>query len=471
MHTQLRGLGRGLTTGAAAVALAVVVSLASIPGATETRGGAQGRTATTVTTADLDLAAEKRRYTPGTGVIVTNPLGESKHRIMGHLLRSIRATPRGEKIRIITWNLVSRRFVRTLVGAHDRGVSVRLLMSKRKAKGQSRGGSFYTLKRNLSQKNKRRPARMKSWARGCASSCRGRSGIAHSKLFLFSRAGRARNVVMSSSANATEVAVYRQWNDMYTLTGNKKIYAGFHDVFKQAAKDRPVRRQYRTFAGKSVTGYVYPARGPGSRGDRVIKELRRISCRGARGGTGINGRTRIRIAQDAIINDRGIAIAKVLRHKYESGCNMKIVFALMGKEVRRILQNTSRGRGVPKRQIVQDWDEDGVYDRYLHAKVMTVSGVYRRDRSARVAWQGSENWSAVATVSDEQGFKIRRGGAEGTYARWVDWLFRNPPPHSPSTTSSAKGRAVTLRIARQRGVDPYALIKEELGLDEVEAQD
>ena len=173
-----------------------------------------------------------------------------------------------------------------------------------------------------------------------------------------------------------------------------------------------------------------------------------------RGGTGINGRTRIRIAQDAIINNRGIEIAKILRTKWENGCNIRIVYALMGKQMLGILRHTSRGP-VPIQQIVNDWDGDGVYDRYLHSKVMTVSGWYRKDRSSRVAWQGSENWSGLATISDEQGFRIQRGGAEGVYARWVDYLFHNPPPPPPQTT---------LRMARARGVDPYALIKEELGL-------
>jgi hypothetical protein len=267
---------------------------------------------------------------------------------------------------------------------------------------------------------------------------------------------------MSTSANATEVAVDRQWNDLYTNTGHPGIFNGFMDVFDEAAADRRVGRQYRTFSGRAVTGYVYPYRGRNASGDRVKRELRRITCRGAAGRTGVNGRTRIRIAQDAIINDRGIQIAKILRNKYEAGCNIKIVYALMGKEARRILLHTRRGR-VPIRQIVQDWDGDGVYDRYLHAKVMTVSGRYRKNRRALVAWQGSENWSGLATISDEQGFRIHRGGAERAYTRWVDWLYRNPPPRGPSASTSARA---TLRTARSRGVDPYALIKEELGLNE-----
>ncbi len=203
-----------------------------------------------------------------------------------------------------------------------------------------------------------------------------------------------------------------------------------------------------------VTGYVYPWKGKDARGDRVIQELKRITCNGAKGGTGLKGKTRIRIAQDAIIDQRGIDIAKILRHKWQSGCHIRIVYALMGKQVRGILRHTTRGP-VPIRQIVNDYDEDGIYDRYLHSKSMAVSGWYRKDRSARVAWQGSENWSGLAKLSDEQGFQIRRGGAEGVYARWVDYLFENPPVVAPKTTA---------RIAAARGVDPYALIREELGL-------
>ncbi len=248
---------------------------------------------------------------------------------------------------------------------------------------------------------------------------------------------------MSTSANATEVSVNYQWNDLYTQVGNKRIYRGFVKAFTESTRDRPVKRAYRTFRGKSVTGYVYPWKGKNARGDRVMNELRRITCVGASGGTGVAGRTRIRIAQDAIIDDRGIEIGKILRTKWENGCNIRIVYALMGGQVKGILQNTSRGP-VPKRQIVSDFDDDGIYDRYLHSKSMAVSGWYRDDRSSRVAWQGSENWSGLAKISDEQGFQIRRGGAEGVYARWIDYLFNNPPPRERSATHAAR------RIARGR---------------------
>ncbi len=455
----LTRLRRMVAPVSAATALVVAVTVASVPQATaapRAEGASPiARTTSAAVLAALPQTTERRRiYTPRTGVIHTDPRRADRRKLLEHIIKSIGSTRLKQRIRIISWNIASRGFVDKLVAAHKRGVSVRVLMARGKAEGN---GNFHRLRKALKAqrpRGNRLPDRFRSWMRVCEQSCRGKRGIAHSKLFLFSKVGRARRVVMSTSANATEVAVNFQWNDLYTVTGSKPIYKGFVDAFAESSQDKPVRRAYREYHGKDVVGYVYPWKGANARGDRVMTELKRVTCVGARGGTGVNGRTRIRIAQDAIINDRGIAIAKILRTKWENGCNVRIVYALMGRQVLGILRHTSRGR-VPIQQVVSDFDNDGVYDRYLHSKAMTVSGWYRKDRSARVAWQGSENWSGLAKLSDEQGFMIRRGGAEGVYARWVDYLFFNPPPPPP---------ARTLARARARGVDPYALIKAEMGL-------
>ncbi|MGZ8744011.1 MAG: phospholipase D-like domain-containing protein [Nocardioides sp.] len=469
MQNQFRALRpllqRALAPTAVATTLVLAATLAPVSAASgppRTTAVTSPATATVTTTAASTVASTVARadrrdrrkvFSPKTGVITTDPRTANKRRIFERIVKSITFTRRKQTIRIISWNVASSTFVDKLIRAHRRGVSVQLLMSSNKAEGNA---SFLRLRSEL---RKPRPGpelakRYRSWARGCERSCRGRRGIAHSKLYIFSRVGNSERVVMSTSANATEVATNFQWNDMYTQVGSKPIYRGFSEIFRESARDRPVKRGYREFVGSDVLGYTYPWRGRGARGDRVINELKRITCTGARGGTGVDGRTRIRIAQDAIIDNRGIEIAKVLRHKWQAGCNIRIVYALMGKQVLGVLRNTSRGP-VPIQQVVQDFDSDGVYDRYLHTKVMTVSGYYGKNRSARVAWQGSENWSGLATISDEQGFRINRSGAEGVYTRWVNRLFGNPP---------VVNRSVTMRTAAQRNVDPYALIREELGL-------
>lgn len=461
MQNQFRALGpilrHVLAPTAAATALVLAATLAPVPVAASAPPGGTAATSQAVAPlARADRGDNNKVFTPRTGVMTNDPRSADKRRILERILKSISFTRRQQTIRIISWNVASSGFVDKLIFAHRRGVSVRLLMSASKAAEQPSDGDYWRLRRALRQP---RPdvnlsKKYRSWARTCERSCRGERGIAHSKLFIFSRVGNAERVVMSTSANATEVSANSQWNDLFTQVGNRTIYRGFMKVFRESAKDQPVTPAYREFKSGDVIGYAYPWKGRNARGDRVIKELKRITCQGARNGTGIDGKTRIRIAQDAIIDQRGIDIAKILRHKWQSGCNIRIVYALMGRQVRSVLNNATRGP-VPHRQVVSDFDGDGIYDRYLHSKSMAVSGWYRRDRSARVAWQGSENWSGLAKLSDEQGFRIDRGGAEVSYARYVDSLFENPPELYPRTTA---------RIAASRGVDPYALIREELGL-------
>jgi phosphatidylserine/phosphatidylglycerophosphate/cardiolipin synthase-like enzyme len=380
----------------------------------------------------------------------------TKRRILYNINQAIHHTRHGEKIRIMSWNIASRPFVRELLRANSRGVSVRLLMARGKAEGQPRStGDYWRLKRGLKHRSTShpQPKGLHSWARTCDRSCRGKRGIAHTKAFVFTKVGGADYVVMSTSANATEVSVNYQWNDMYTLAGNRTIYRAFMKTFNEASHDRPVRPAYRQVSSGTLMAYMYPWKGANARGDRVMRELRRIRCLGVRGGTGLNHRTRIRIAQDAIIDKRGINLGWKLRRLYQAGCNIKIVYSLMGREVHRILTHTSRG-AVPMRQIVQDFDGDGVYDRYLHSKVMSVSGNYAGNPAARVAWQGSENWSGLAKISDEQGFRIYRQGAEERYARWIDWLYANPPPNPYS-----RSRTSALRAA---GIDPMRKVKANL---------
>ncbi len=403
------------------------------------------------------------KYSPRSGPIVMDPRSSNRTAILDHIIKAVRSTRTGELIRVHSWNISSDGFVNELIRANERGVSVRVIMSEGMALEQNRDtGHFWRLKRGLSRNSKRfpLPKRLRSWARTCHDACRGDRGIAHSKYFLFSKAGRSRRVIMSTSANATAAATVVQWNDLLTVVNRPTVWKGFMEVFAESSRDRRPRNPYRTYTepGGKVQAYFYPWSGRGTSGDRVLKTLAPVKCRGAWGNTGVNGRTRIRIAQDAIIQERGIRIARRLRQLWEQGCNIKIVYALMWNEVRDILWNTSRGP-VPREQIVRDTNGDGVWDWYMHSKSMAISGHYGRNHKARIVWQGAENWSGLAQLSDEQGFRVLWGGAERTYAGWVDRVFANPPDRFTSTY--ARTRAMD---ARRRGVDPYIEIKRELGL-------
>lgn len=392
------------------------------------------------------------RYTPAVGVKFNNPIGSSEREIFRHLVRSVRSTPGSHEIRIASWNLKSETIVDALLAAHRRGVSVQVIVARGNANPENPNISYNRLKNNLNG-DKSRPKSRRSWARTCTSSCRGGTGIAHTKMFLFSRVGQARDVVMFGSANATEIAASHQWNDLFTLREKGGLYQRSEDIFREMAADRRVGQPYRVFKTGKYRAIWYPYATQKTTGDPTLRELRRVECQGARGGTGNNGRTVLRIAMTAWLGDSGMEIARRVKTMWNRGCDVKVVYAVIGNQILQILRD-SQGRGaVPLRQIVQDFNGDGIYDRYLHMKVLTVSGVWRGDRSATVTWNGSANWTPVSLRSDEMGMRILSPATRRNYANWVNRLFANPPPN-PSGRFAARGVAPD-----GTKVDPYAKIQ------------
>ena len=393
-------------------------------------------------------------YTPQTGVRYNNPLGDkaARRRILNHLIKTINSVPGRQKIRIASWNFRSDDLADALIRAHNRGVSVRVVIDRLNANDENPNPPFVRLTRALRQHQANRRPSMRSYTRRCVSSCRAGSGIAHVKFFLFSRVAKARDVVMYGSNNATDLAAYGQWNDLYTLNNHSTMYDEFEHVFNQMVRDQGVRQPYLSYHHGKYTSYFYPYRGAGTTKDPLLTELGRIVCSGATGGTGTDGHTKIRIAQTSMHGERGKAIAGRLRQMWERGCDIKIVYAVFGNEVLQILRHTDRGP-VPIKQIAQDHNLDGVYDRYLHMKTMAVSGVYGSDTSSNVTWNGSANWTSVALASDEVVMRIFDPQVRQTYSAWFDYLFAHPPVFSGK-------QAVTARSARQsavaRGIDPYS---------------
>ena len=155
---------------------------------------------------------------------------EQSHKINRYIRNAIANTPKGESMKLVTWNFSNQLFVNDIIAAHKRGVSVRLIMANGLAESQSRtNGYFWQVQRALEKGNKKRPGYLKSWARTCKNSCRGKEGIQHGKWFMFSRTGGRNIVVMSTSANLTDAAAYNQWNDLLTVQGRQVTYDDYVD--------------------------------------------------------------------------------------------------------------------------------------------------------------------------------------------------------------------------------------------------
>ena len=422
--------------------------------------------------------ASPDHYNPPKGATFNNPYGGriAAHRIVHKLVRTINSVRTGHKIRIASWNFRSNVIANALIAAHRRGASVRVLMDYGNWNPDIPNDIARRTKHALSQGDKHRRPSMTSWLRRCHASCRGAHGIAHTKFYTFDKVHNTKDVVMYGSANATELAATIQWNDIYTLTKSPAKYHEFLRVFNQMRHDRPVKQGFLSFQHGRIGLNFYPYTGQGTEKDPVLSVLNQVRCTGATLGTGINGHTKIRIAQTATYGNRGLALAKRIAAMRNRGCNIRLVYAMFGREVLKVL----RAAKVPLTHLAYDADCNGIYDKYVHMKSMTISGVYGKNTHARYTWNGSANWTPVSLASDEVVGVLQKGDVTREYANWIDYLFTHVPvtwqpghctPTGPVIDRSGIGRPATDRpvtyrsvTARARAlhVDPYAMIRKDL---------
>jgi hypothetical protein len=379
-------------------------------------------------------------YTPRSGPTFNSPLGtkRSQQAIFRKIIRSINSTPRGHEINMFTWNFLTREGKEALLRAQRRGVRVRLIMDDINNE-QFDNTPFRRLRAGLRRGNQGRPADRRSWARLCQGTCRGGGGAAHSKFFMFSKAGKARQVVIQGSANLTVASTSNQWNDIYTHRGNRKVWAFANRTFTEAARDRRARKIYMRRSFGRFDLIMFP--NVGNVPDPVMQMLNRTKCRRATNTR--SGRTRIRIAPDVVRNARGMRLARKVDDLWNRGCDIKLGYTVMGIDIGRMLRANDGRRGpVPMKHLVQDFDGDGQFDNYFHMKSMTIVGNYGKDRSNHVLLNGSANWSGLGGISDENLGVYRQRRWVRRYENHINYWYDNFPNSARSRTT-ARGTATT----------------------------
>ena len=189
-----------------------------------------------------------KRYSPKPGVVFNSALGPKadRNRIFGKIIAAINHAPERSRIRVMSWNIMSRTAVDALLRAQARGVKVRVLMDNTNLVDIPNPG-FQRLKASFKRTNQRMDIKQsrRSYAKTCIQSCRGARGAAHAKFYLFSKTGKAKNVVMSGSANLTVAGAINQWNDMYTWVGNRKMFNFASPGLRRDVEGRPGRAAVR----------------------------------------------------------------------------------------------------------------------------------------------------------------------------------------------------------------------------------
>ena len=409
-------------------------------------------------------------FTPQQGITFNNANGTraEQNAILSQIFRSIRPTPAGEEIDIMSWNFSSGAAVKALVKAQERGVRVRLLQAKGN-EGELGRDSFGRLRARLAENNVAEglTGRDRSWARSCRQSCRGRGGAAHAKFFLFSRSGRATDVVIQASANLTDASSSNQWNDAQTYTNRPGPYDFVHRIFEEMKRDEPIAAPYRV-GGDARDRIAFFPGGTKVANDPVLQMLNQVRCRGALNTA--SGRTKIRIAPDVVRESRGMRLARKVRALWLDGCDVRIGYTVMGLDVGRMLRQPSRRGPVPLAHLVRDTDRDGQFDEYFHMKAMSVIGHVRGNRRGYALLNGSQNWSDASARSDENVGITYRPGYTRQYSAHIDrWYGRFG--RTSSRTFSARQLQTSADLDDRMvdgflfgtgpvdGVDPYALVE------------
>ena len=372
-------------------------------------------------------------WRPRVGPVFNDPLGKvaSQQAILRQVLAAVRHTRRGATIQMAVYSFDRADLADALRKAHKRGVRVQIVVNRAVISGVSR---------SLQKRLGRNPNRG-SFLVACRGACRkkGAGGNMHVKVLAFSQTGAARNVVISSSGNMTSKAIYRQWNDSYTVSGDAGLYGTWQKLFRQMALQRRVGPRRLTYTSSDRRFSAWFERSLASAGNRpvattslaryrasadpVVNRIKRVSCR-APAGYGKHGRTVIRIAAYAMFETRGLALAKTLVRKKRQGCDIAIIISVPGRTTYKKLQRA----GIKLRSA--DWlfaervaeKEDGISGWgprfYSHHKMMMVNGLYA-GRPARTVWTGSENWSAISFANEEVVFTINSTSVYRAYLkRW-----------------------------------------------------
>jgi phosphatidylserine/phosphatidylglycerophosphate/cardiolipin synthase-like enzyme len=430
-------------------------------------------------------SATPDHYVPKTGPAFNNPYGKTREirRLITQVNRTIDSVPRGGKIRISAWNVRSYHITSALIRAHRRNVSVQVVMDRANWNPNNPNVDAARLHAALKEGNKKRSEEKKSFLRRCISSCRGKHGIPHSKFFLFNKVRGKKNgeiktvrwVTMFGSYNATELGATIQWNDLYTVKEQADRWKNFEDIFHEMARDKARAQGLVGYDDGVLSTSFYPYTGAGTEADPILAALDAISCTGA---ATSSGKTRIRIAQTSMYGERGLILANKLAQLKRQGCGIRVVYAMFGTQVLKIMRDAN----IPLTHLAYDSNEDGLYDRYVHMKAMAVSGNYHGDPAAKITWNGSANWTPVALASDEVVGIVRKKWVTNRYMQWIDYMFTHRPvfwgpQNANNNTNTTEGRptlgalrtpltpeqydAMVEARAKARGVDPYALIKEE----------
>jgi hypothetical protein len=335
----------------------------------------------------------------------------SRFAILNKLVRAIDGTPRGATIRMAFFSLTYDPVADRLIAAKRRGVHVQLIMDD-----HERWPAWDRVVRALGK-----DITKSSFAQLCHGACLTENfpSYQHTKVYMFSRTGGKSNVVMVSSANPTYFQARHGWNNLYTMVGDTILYEAFKKNFEIMRDGSAIVAQPTTSPDVYFTAesgqhkvYFFPKGGLGAKNDTMYQILLNIGCNGTASGYGNGGKTVIKVAMYQWAKLR-VRLAERLWQLDDQGCKVEIMYdpTRADREILDALRKSGgRNKGPTLIIASRDKDSNGVSDTLPHDKFVLIDGIYAGDRSSRMTFTGSANWTNNSLHYNDE-FMLRIAGS------------------------------------------------------------
>ncbi len=434
------------------MALTLIATLGAVMGTPATAGASLAAASAGPTTISADPTPlsstvaksskpkKRKGWLPRQGPLFNNPFAgkKAKNRLARQVKRAIDEAKKNSVIRIAVYSFNRQELANSLMAACRRKVAVQIVVSDanitrqirsvRRALGKGTSPKWRDTchPRKKSKNRNRYPD--PSFLVVCRASCRYRNhnGYQHIKMFLFSRTGRARNVVMTGSNNMATYAAHVHWNDLFTLREKPSLFNDWSTVFKQLSKDRRVQQPYAVFEEPPYVTEFGPAHKARGNKDPIARRLKRIDCKG-RDARGARFRTEIKVTMYAWVGTRGVDLARRMAKLAREGCKVKTILSSPGARV----INTLRSAGVQMRSADLNLDrkeetgfDETPWEKFTHEKWLSVRGGYD-GRVGHWTWTGSENWANKSYSNDEMTVQIPGRKTWRQYRSHFNFVWRH----------------------------------------------
>lgn len=256
--------------------------------------------------------------------------------------------------------------------------------------------------------------RDRSYVKQCSGACRnaGDGGNMHTKMYLFSRTGKYRNVTMISSSNLNRGGMKAGWNDMVILKDRPKTYKYHLKVHRAMTKEVRADKDGLSKKDGPYLSRFFPIRKAGKAKDPVLADLNKVKCNSG------FGKTQINISMFYWAKKRGNWIADKLLSLARQGCKVSIIYGAPSRQIAGRLREAAGRNLINLFDSRWDHNEDGYNEVRTHGKYMLIKGNYRGDNKAKVVMTGSANWvGGSLRLSDESTINVDRAKVYNAYIK------------------------------------------------------